>query len=103
MAALLAVGALVVTGSHPRPRAANAASALPVMIRSAHGASFMPAIKGKRALFILALGSDARPGQSITRQRADSIHIIGVNKDRTRATILGFPRDSWVKISGGVT
>jgi LCP family protein required for cell wall assembly len=69
-------------------------------IHSAHGASFVPALEGKRPLFILALGSDARPGQSIAGQGSDSIHIIGVDLKRHRATILGFPRDSWVHIPG---
>src|SRR6185437_2762309 len=59
-----------------------------------------PALEGKRPLFILVLGSDARPGEPILRERSDSIHIIGVNKERTKATILGFPRDSWVNIPG---
>jgi LCP family protein required for cell wall assembly len=70
------------------------------MIHSAHGASFVPTMKGHKPLFILALGSDARPGQRIDRQRCDSIHIIGVDASRTHATILGFPRDSWVQIPG---
>jgi polyisoprenyl-teichoic acid--peptidoglycan teichoic acid transferase len=71
-----------------------------VEIHSAHGASFVPALEGKRPLFILALGSDARPGQNIERERADSIHLIGVDLQHDRATILGFPRDSWVPIPG---
>jgi polyisoprenyl-teichoic acid--peptidoglycan teichoic acid transferase len=71
-----------------------------IEIHSAHGASFVPALQGKRPLFILALGSDARPGQSIVRERSDSIHILGVNPATHRATILGFPRDSWVSIPG---
>jgi LCP family protein required for cell wall assembly len=71
-----------------------------IEIHSAHGTSFVPALQGKRPLFILALGSDARPGQSIQRERSDSIHIIGVNFATHRATILGFPRDSWVNIPG---
>jgi LCP family protein required for cell wall assembly len=71
-----------------------------VEIHSAHGASYIPALQGKRPLFILALGSDARPGEGVAKQRSDSIHIIGVDLVRHRATILGFPRDSWVHIPG---
>jgi LCP family protein required for cell wall assembly len=71
-----------------------------VEIHSAHGASYIPALEGKRPLFILALGSDARPGQQVLRERSDSIHIIGVNLVTHKATILGFPRDSWVHIPG---
>jgi LCP family protein required for cell wall assembly len=57
-------------------------------------------LEGRKPLFILALGSDARPGQDIEHQRADSIHIIGIDPAGDRATILGFPRDSWVPIPG---
>jgi polyisoprenyl-teichoic acid--peptidoglycan teichoic acid transferase len=71
-----------------------------IEIHSAHGSSFVPALEGKRPLFILALGSDARPGEPALRERSDSIHIIGVNLATHRATILGFPRDSWVNIPG---
>ena len=76
------------------------ASADVLEIHAVHGASFVPALEGKRPLFILALGSDARPGQRVTGQRSDSIHIIGIDAARHRATILGFPRDSWVPIPG---
>jgi LCP family protein required for cell wall assembly len=71
-----------------------------VEIHSAHGTSFVPALRGKGPLYILVLGSDARPGETISRSRADSIHLIGVNPRRRRATILGIPRDSWVPIPG---
>ena len=76
------------------------ASADVLEIGSVHGASFVPALQGKRPLFILALGSDARPGQRVAGQRTDSIHIIGIDPVHHRATILGFPRDSWVPIPG---
>jgi LCP family protein required for cell wall assembly len=99
---LLVLASGLVVGFRPHTRPAAAQSEI-VMIHSAHGDSFLSALRGKKPLFILALGSDARPGQSIARQRADSIHIIGIDKTRTRASILGFPRDSWVKISGGGT
>jgi LCP family protein required for cell wall assembly len=76
------------------------ASADVLEIHAVHGSSFVPALQGKRPLFILALGSDARPGQQVAGQRSDSIHIIGIDTARHRATILGFPRDSWVPIPG---
>jgi anionic cell wall polymer biosynthesis LytR-Cps2A-Psr (LCP) family protein len=95
--ALLLLASGLVVGFRPHSRPAAALSEV-VMIHSAHGDSFLPAIRGKKRLFILALGSDARPGQNVARQRADSIHIIGIDKTRTHSTILGFPRDSWVKI-----
>lgn len=51
-------------------------------------------------LWILALGSDARPGQLVTRSRADAIQLVGVNVVTGRATSLGIPRDSYVEIPG---
>ncbi len=70
-------------------------------LHAAHdGASFVPALEGKRPLFILALGSDARSTRVIEHSRSDSIHLIGINLQRHKASILGFPRDSWVNIPG---
>ena len=51
-------------------------------------------------IWMLALGSDARGGQSIARSRADSIHLVGVNARTGRGTIVGLPRDSYVSIPG---
>lgn len=95
----VSVTVLVAAGSTGKSGPAIA-SADTVEIHSAHGSSYIPALEGKRPLFILALGSDARPGQNIERERADSIHLIGVDLQHDRATILGFPRDSWVNIPG---
>jgi len=95
----MAAAAVVVVGPRGHTRRAQASSEV-VEIHAAHGASFVPALEGKRPLFILALGSDARPGEGIEHNRADSIHLIGVNVNTRQATILGFPRDSWVRIPG---
>jgi LCP family protein required for cell wall assembly len=105
IAAAVAVGLLAGMGAiAANPLGVLAQQPVPptdvIQLRAAHGASFVPALDGRRPIFILALGSDARPGQVITRQRADSIHIIGVNPARRKATVLGFPRDSWVHIPG---
>ncbi len=54
----------------------------------------------ERMLWILALGSDARPGQNITRQRADAIQMVGVDVTTGDAVSIGVPRDSWVPIPG---
>src|SRR5207245_6178256 len=94
-----AAAALVAFRPGAGPAEASGAVAA-VEIHAAHGASFVPALEGKRPLFILVLGSDARPGEQVDRLRSDSIHIIGVNLATHRATILGFPRDSWVPIPG---
>jgi LCP family protein required for cell wall assembly len=45
---------------------------------------------------VLVLGSDARPGQSQQRFRADSVHLLTARASDGRGTILGFPRDSYV-------
>jgi LCP family protein required for cell wall assembly len=50
--------------------------------------------------FFLVIGSDARPGQDITRARADSIHIAAVDPLVKKGTVLGIPRDSYVDIPG---
>lgn len=60
----------------------------------------VPGVPTRGTLFILALGSDARPGQSVARSRADSIHVIGVNLRKGKASIVGIPRDSYVHIPG---
>jgi LCP family protein required for cell wall assembly len=51
-------------------------------------------------IWILALGSDARRGQSVTRSRADAIQLVGINTKSGAATSIGIPRDSWVGIPG---
>lgn len=51
-------------------------------------------------IWMLTLGSDARPGEPVTRSRADSIHLIGVNAKTGHGVIVGLPRDSYVDIPG---
>jgi LCP family protein required for cell wall assembly len=51
-------------------------------------------------IWILCLGSDARPGDMPLRTRADAIQMVGVNLDTGSGTVLGVPRDSWVDIPG---
>ena len=51
-------------------------------------------------VFVLAAGSDARPGEDLLHTRADSIHLLAVNPATGQGTLLGFPRDSWVEIPG---
>ena len=63
-------------------------------------AGYVPSLTGSKPIFILLLGSDARPGESITGERSDSIHLLAINPAKHKATIVGFPRDSWVAIPG---
>jgi LCP family protein required for cell wall assembly len=66
-------------------------------------AAFAPGLPSNGPLFVLVIGSDARPGRSAVNARADSIHIVGVNPGLGRVSILGIPRDSWVAIPGSGT
>jgi LCP family protein required for cell wall assembly len=59
-----------------------------------------PELPRRGPFFILVIGTDARPGQSVARSRADSIHIVGINPKRRAASIVGIPRDSFVPIPG---
>jgi polyisoprenyl-teichoic acid--peptidoglycan teichoic acid transferase len=51
-------------------------------------------------IWILAVGSDARPGEQMTRTRGDALQLIGMNTKTGAATTIGIPRDSWVTIPG---
>jgi polyisoprenyl-teichoic acid--peptidoglycan teichoic acid transferase len=66
-------------------------------------AAFSPDLRSRERLFVLVIGSDARPGQAVDRARADSLHVIGVNVRKGAASILGIPRDSYVPIPGAGT
>lgn len=55
---------------------------------------------GRDVVWVLLLGSDARPGQRVTRSRADAIQLAGVNVETGDATIIGVPRDSYVDLPG---
>jgi LCP family protein required for cell wall assembly len=51
-------------------------------------------------LWILAAGSDARPGEPPLRSRGDALQLVGINPMTGAATTIGIPRDSWVSIPG---
>jgi LCP family protein required for cell wall assembly len=51
-------------------------------------------------VWILALGSDARPGQPVLRSRSDAIQMVGINTETGNAVTIGVPRDSYVDIPG---
>ena len=54
----------------------------------------------RRVVWVLCLGSDARPGQRMTGTRADAIQLVGLNLDTGAGTLIGVPRDSYVRIPG---
>jgi LCP family protein required for cell wall assembly len=49
---------------------------------------------------ILAVGSDARPGEDMTHSRGDALQLVTINTETHAASIIGVPRDSWVEIPG---
>jgi LCP family protein required for cell wall assembly len=49
-------------------------------------------------VFILAIGNDGRPGETVTR--GDAIHLIGINPTQGKASMINIPRDSYVNIPG---
>jgi LCP family protein required for cell wall assembly len=55
---------------------------------------------GRSVIWILGVGSDARPGQLMTRARGDALQLVGINTRTGAATAIGVPRDSWVDIPG---
>lgn len=99
LAALLFASWVVGTALGTAPDRSSA-HATPVLQLEQARAGYVPALDGSTPIFILALGSDARPGEDITGQRSDSIHVIAINPAKHRATIVGIPRDSWVEIPG---
>jgi LCP family protein required for cell wall assembly len=54
----------------------------------------------QNVISILAVGSDARPGEDFTRTRGDALQLISINTKTHAASIIGVPRDSWVDIPG---
>lgn len=66
-----------------------------VKIEHAQGVSV-----GKDIVWILAVGSDARPGEDLTHTRGDALQLIGIDTVTGAATAIGVPRDSYVSIPG---
>jgi LCP family protein required for cell wall assembly len=51
-------------------------------------------------VFILVVGSDARPGEDLRKTRTDSLHVVAVDPATRSGTIVGIPRDTYVDIPG---
>ena len=90
LAAVLTIAALVVPDSSVRVTPATL-----VKVDTATGVDH-----GQDVVWILALGSDARPGQAALRSRADAVQLVGINLRTGAGTVIGVPRDSWVPIPG---
>ncbi len=92
----LALGlVLLVTLAVVPPAAVRDAPVSLVRLRGAAGVD-----RPRDVVWVLFLGSDARPGQSVTRSRADAIQLTGVNLRTGASTVIGVPRDSYVAIPG---
>jgi LCP family protein required for cell wall assembly len=87
---VLVLAALVV----PNSTVAATEAAL-VKVDRAQGVDFDP-----KVIWILAVGSDARPGEDMLRTRGDALQLIGINTASGAATAIGIPRDSYVPIPG---
>jgi polyisoprenyl-teichoic acid--peptidoglycan teichoic acid transferase len=53
-------------------------------------------------VWLLVLGSDARPGEDLTEARTDAIQLVGLDLGNGRAVGIGIPRDSWVYVDEGM-
>jgi len=90
LALVLGVVGMTVPDSSVRP-----AEVALVDVRTAEGVDV-----GDDVVWILAVGSDARPGQLMTRSRGDAIQMVGINTRTGAAAAIGVPRDSWVPVPG---
>lgn len=86
----LALLAIVIPEATPAPTEVAL-----VKVKRAQGVDLSPDV-----VWILAVGSDARPGELMTRTRGDAIQLVGMNTRTGAATAIGVPRDSWVSIPG---
>ncbi len=82
------------------PGGGPSAQAAPLFQLGQAHAGYVPTLDGTSPIFILFIGSDARPGEPVAGERTDSIHLVGINPAKHKASILGFPRDAWVEIPG---
>ena len=90
LALVLAVVALVVPDS-----AVKSTEVELVKVNRADAVDVSPDV-----VWVLAVGSDARIGQDMTRTRGDALQLIGMNTRTGAATAIGIPRDSYVPIPG---
>ncbi len=54
-----------------------------------------------RLVFILVMGSDARPKEELLSTRADALQLLALNPATGQGTIVGIPRDSYVQFPRG--
>ena len=95
VAAVLVVAGIEQPGAQPQ----QAQAATPMFAIEAAHPGFTPALDGSEPVFFLVLGDNYRKGIEESHL-TDSIHVIGINPEKHRGTIVGLPRDSWVPIPG---
>lgn len=93
LAVVLAVSALLVPDAAPRPPQVTL-----VQVDRASGVD--PGAGQDDVVWILAVGSDARPGEDMLRVRGDALQLVGLHTRTGAATAIGIPRDSYVPIPG---
>jgi LCP family protein required for cell wall assembly len=91
LAVVLAVATLVMPDASVRP--------MPAMLVKVDTAAAVDH-GDQDVIWILALGSDARPGEAPLHTRSDAIQLVGLNFRTGTAADVGIPRDSWVDIPG---
>ena len=79
-----------------------------VGLKVANGRPFEPAVEFRSDIpipedlvFIVVIGSDARPKEDLLATRADSLHLLAMNPKTGQGTIVGFPRDAYVQYPRG--
>lgn len=87
---VLAVTGLVV----PDSEVASTEVAL-VKVERSHSVDLSPDV-----VWILGIGSDARPWEDMNRTRGDALQLVGIHTKTGAATSIGIARDSWVDIPG---
>ncbi len=87
---VLALGALVIPDAAVHPTTISLTS-----VERAKQVDFEGGV-----VWILAVGSDARPGEELTEARGDAIQLVAVDTDSGAAAGIGVPRDAWVDIPG---
>jgi polyisoprenyl-teichoic acid--peptidoglycan teichoic acid transferase len=70
-----------------------------VVVGKAH-AGHTPSLTGAKPVVILAIGSGARPGESVLRSLGDSLHLIFLSPAKRQAVVVGIPRDAYMPIPG---
>ncbi|QCX28060.1 LCP family protein [Nocardioides jishulii] len=90
LTAVLATFAVVVPDSTVAPTEVTF-----VKVERAKGVDLSPDV-----VWILAIGSDARPWENKIATRADALQMVGINTKTGAATAIGVARDSYVDIPG---